>query len=204
MGHVAVDELRSGLWRWTTPHPEWTPANDTPSGWKQDVASIAYRAADGRLAVIDPLVRAEPVWAWMAAAPGPVVVLHGNSFHVRSTAEVVARVGATVLPPGSALPPGIEAFPIPGLDAEEIAYYLSGPRALVFADAVIGAGGGTVRVAPPPWSKDPELYGRVFRDQLSRIAHRPIDMVLTSHGPPVLEDGGAALRRAIVGPAWGE
>ncbi len=198
-----METLRDGLWRWVTPHPEWTPEKDTPAGWKQDVASIACRVRDGRTVLIDPLVRDPATWAWLEAAR-PVVVLPGNTFHVRSTDEVVRRLGAEVLRPDGPMPAGVEAFPVPGFGGDETAYYLADHRALVFADAVIGAGGGEVRVAPASWSNEREAYARVFRDALSRIAHRPVELVLTSHGAPALEDGGAALRRALVGPAWGE
>lgn len=198
-----MEELRPGLWRWVSAHPGWKPENDTPSGWKQDVASIAVEAADGRLVLIDPLVRGESVWRWLDGR-GPIVIVLGNGYHTRSTDEIVARTGATVLGPSDAPPPGIEVIPIAGLDANETAYAVPTQRAIVFADAVIGSGGGAVRVAPPSWSADKELYARVFRAELAKIAERPLDLVLTSHGAPVLAAGGAALRQALAGPAWGE
>src|SRR5215475_14935239 len=108
-----MDELRPGLWRWVTPHPGWKPENDTPSGWKQDVASIAVVARDGRLVLIDPLVRDEAVWRWLDGR-GPIVVVLGNDYHIRSVEDVVARTGATVLAAGEPTPPGVKAIPISG------------------------------------------------------------------------------------------
>ena len=197
-----MEELRAGLWRWVTKHPGWKPENDTPTGWKEEVASIAVEAKDGRLVLIDPLVRDEAVWRWLDGRR--IVVLLGNGFHIRSVDDVVARTGATVVPAGEPMPAGVMAIPIAGLDADETAYELTEHEAVVFADAVIGAGGGDVRLAPPSWAGDKELYARVFRSEVAKVAARPIDLVLTSHGAPVLDGGGAALRRALEGPAWGE
>ncbi len=198
-----METLRPGLWRWVTKHPGWKPENDTPSGWKEEVASIAVATKDGRLVLIDPLIRDEAVWRWLDGR-GAIVVLLGNGFHARSVDDVVKRTGATVVAGGEPTPPGVKAIPIAGLDADETAYELTDHHAVVFADAVIGAGGGDVRLAPPSWAGDKELYARVFRAEVAKVAARPIDLVLTSHGAPVLAAGGAALRRALVGPAWGE
>jgi len=197
-----MDELRPGLWRWVTKHPGWKPENDTRSGWKEEVASIALQARDARLVLIDPLIRDETVWRWLDGRR--IVVLLGNDFHARSINDVVARTGATVVATGEPMPAGVKAIPIAGLDANETAYELTEHQAVVFADAVIGAGGGDVRLAPPSWSGDKELYARVFRAEVAKVAARPIELVLTSHGVPVLDGGGAALRRALVAPAWGE
>jgi hypothetical protein len=192
-----------GLWRWTQRHPSWTPENDTPSGWKEDVATIAYAAPDGVLALIDPLVRDQALWTWLEQARRPIVVLPGNRFHQRSTDDVVKRLGAKVLPRDAVMPEGIEAFAIDSLDGSDTAYYLAAPRAVVFADAVIGAGDGEVRLAPASWSSDPAIYARGFRGEVARVTARPIDLILPSHGAPVLAGGGAALRRALEGPALG-
>ena len=41
-----VAELAPGLWRWTAPHPEWTPAEGGPEGWEENVAAY-YCEAEG-------------------------------------------------------------------------------------------------------------------------------------------------------------
>jgi len=192
-----MEELRPGLWRWMTAHPEWKAGKD----WPERVASIAVATGDGRLALIDPLVRDDSVWTWLAAR-GPIVVLLGNDYHQRSRDEVVRRTGATVLSPDGVMPPGIEAFPIAGLDGPETAYYLAPQRAVVFADAVLGQADGGVALAPKSWSSDKSLYARIFRAEVAKVAARPIDLVLVSHGEPILSGGDAALRRALDGPAW--
>jgi glyoxylase-like metal-dependent hydrolase (beta-lactamase superfamily II) len=201
---MPVEMLAPGLWRWVALHPAWKPENDTPTGWKQEVASIAYASPDGALVLIDPLVRDDATWRFLEEARRPIVVLHGNSYHGRSTEEVVARTGARVVAAAAAgLPSGVTAVAIDGLGGSETAYLLPAVRAAVFADAVLGAGAGEVRVASPSWSDDKEGYERTFRAGLRRLLDHDVERVLTSHGPPVLTGGRAALARALAGPAWG-
>ena len=67
---MEVSDLGGGLWRWTTPHPEWTPDKDKPGGWGRDVAStyVEVPGAD-TLVLIDPQVpregsREAERWRW--------------------------------------------------------------------------------------------------------------------------------------------
>jgi glyoxylase-like metal-dependent hydrolase (beta-lactamase superfamily II) len=89
----------------------------------------------------------------------------------------------------------------------ERAFVLAPWRAAVFADAVIGAGEGRVRVAPPSWGvKTPEgraIYDREFRPSLRRVADALPELLLPSHGDPVLTAGAAALLEALSAPPWG-
>jgi hypothetical protein len=50
-------ELRPGLWRWTTRHPEWLPDGEPGSedDWPPDVGLVAYAGPDA-FVLIDPLV----------------------------------------------------------------------------------------------------------------------------------------------------
>ena len=88
-----VVELAPGLWRWTTRHPEWTPAD--ADDWAPVVGCV-YCEIDGGIVTIDPLVPTEPEERerfWRAfdrdverlGAP-VVVVTHAD--HVRSSAEI--------------------------------------------------------------------------------------------------------------------
>jgi hypothetical protein len=90
----------------------------------------------------------------------------------------------------------------------ERAFFLGPWRAAVFADAVIGAGGGRLRVAPPSWGVRTDegraLYDREFRPAIRGIAAMRPEIVLPSHGDPVLSGGAAALDDALGAPAWGE
>lgn len=188
------------------------------------------------LVLIDPLAppegspEAERFWRHLDAdverAGLPIAVLLSNRFHSRSAATIVERYGEarTTLWGDpviwSALrhlrgrdlrdeegPGGVRAFSIEGLEPSETAFYIAPHRTIVFADAVLGAGGGRLRVAPESWAQDtPEgkaLYRAAFRPSLRRLASLAIDSVLTSHGASVLEAGNAALAEALDAPAWG-
>ena len=106
------------------------------------------------------------------------------------------------------LPAGLKAVPITGMSPGETAFLLDPWRAAVFADAVIGAGDGRLRVAPPSWGvKTPAgraLYDAEFRPAVRGIASARPEIVLTSHGEPVLTEGTSALEEAVAAPAWGE
>jgi len=159
----------------------------------------------------------------------PVLVLVGSVDHGRSADAVAARylaAGHRVLIVGDdairetvscalnatfedvTLPVGVRAVPVPGMSPGETAFLLDPWRAAVFADAVIGTGQGRLRVAPPSWGvKTPEgrsLYDRAFRPALQGVASAGLEMVLPSHGEPVLTGGAAALEAALEAPAWGE
>src|SRR5919108_611415 len=53
-----VEAIAPGLWRWTTPHPDWTPEQGGPDGWEAAVGSVYYEAP-AAVVLIDPLVPAE-------------------------------------------------------------------------------------------------------------------------------------------------
>jgi len=158
----------------------------------------------------------------------PLAILVSNRFHGRSAREIYRRfagsIGATVhvpagaeahvscepthlFQPGDALPGGVEPHFLEGLVEPEVAFFLRPHRALVFADALLGAGAGAVRVAPPSWG-DGEAgrarYDERFRASLERLLVLDPAMLLTSHGEPALERGAERLAAALRGPAWGE
>ena len=54
MEHMEVMQLGEGFWRWTAPHPEWTPAKERPGGWGQMVGCLYLETSDG-IVLIDPL-----------------------------------------------------------------------------------------------------------------------------------------------------
>ena len=113
---MQVTKLAEGLWRWTAPHPDWTPASGKPGGWEQMVGCTYYEppagvAGAGALVLIDPLAppegtpEAEKFWKSLdgdvARLARPVVILLGNHFHSRSAQAVMDRyrrtVGASIL-----------------------------------------------------------------------------------------------------------
>ena len=121
-------------------------------------------------------------------------------WHERSVAAVLDRYRATLWRPEEKgeLPEGVRAEVVRGSDWVEALFYLEPQRALVAGDLLIGQDGGIkfpVRWFPKgeqEWAETtlrPEL-----RDRLGKL---PIDLVLVSHGEPVLTDGRAALDRAL-------
>jgi len=224
---MKVSKIRDGLWRWEVPHPDWG----------RTVACV-YAEYDEAIVLIDPLVPAdaadqERFWRALdgdvARLARPVLVLVGSVDHGRSADAVAARylaAGHELSVMGDAairdavscalhatfgevvLPAGLHAVPIPGMSPGETAFVLDPWRAAVFADAVIGAGEGRLRVAPPSWGvKTPvgrTLYDRAFRPSVQRVASTSPEVVLPSHGDPVLTGGTSALEEALASRAWGE
>jgi hypothetical protein len=232
-----VSKIRDGLWRYSAPHPDWKPAFDRPGGWGRMVAAVYAEFAEA-VVLIDPLVPADPADAerfWRALdrdvsrLARPVLVLVGSVDHGRSADAVAERylthghdvrvVGDVAVRDGVScslhatfgevtLPLGLHAVPIAGLSPGETAFVLDPWRAAVFADAVIGAGRGQVRVAPPSWGintpEGRELYDREFRAAILGVAATRPEILLPSHGEPVLSGGADALEAALASPAWGE
>jgi glyoxylase-like metal-dependent hydrolase (beta-lactamase superfamily II) len=87
-----VRELRTGLWHWQAPHPDWSPSEP----WHREVSS--YAIDDGsRLLLFDPLAVPSEILA-LAADREPVVVLTAP-WHERDTQSLVERLGVPVYTP---------------------------------------------------------------------------------------------------------
>ncbi|MCI0409203.1 MAG: hypothetical protein L0191_11700, partial [Acidobacteria bacterium] len=106
---MEVVELKSGLWRWTVPHPEWKPEKGGPGGWEQMVGCLYYEPADGSgdiTVLIDPQVpppgSQEETRFWEALDKDvnrrgfPVTILLGNHYHERSAQIVHDRYERSV------------------------------------------------------------------------------------------------------------
>jgi len=72
-------------------------------------------------------------------------------------------------------------------------------RALVPGDRLLGDDRGGLRMCPPGWLRylQPGLTEDELREALRPLLELPVELVLVSHGEPVLEDGGAAVERAL-------
>ena len=191
---MRVQEVAPGLWRWTGLHPDWTPASAGPEGWDQEVGCVYYEAPDA-VVLVDPLAPPEDEERFWAALDSdvertgkPVRVLLTVSFHERSSEAVAKRYGAAK---GESLPAGVEAHAATA--GEETVYWLPEHRALVFGDAILGAGDG-VRLCPESW-----LDGTLaqLKEELRPLLELPVERLLVSHGEPVLQDGHAALARVL-------
>jgi glyoxylase-like metal-dependent hydrolase (beta-lactamase superfamily II) len=198
-----VQELAPGLWRWTGEHPEWAHAET----WGPDVASV-YAELPEAVVVVDPLVPADEEERFWAALDRdversglPLHVLLTVHWHERSVAAVLDRYHATLWRPEEKgdLPAGVHAEVVKGSDWMEALFFIEPHRALVSGDLLIGRDGGIAM--PVEWfPKDEQEWAEreLKPDLLHRLGGLPIELVLVSHGEPVLENGAAALKRALV------
>jgi glyoxylase-like metal-dependent hydrolase (beta-lactamase superfamily II) len=203
---VRVEELGSGLWRWVAFHEEW----------RQDVGCV-YVESPEAVCLIDPLVPADDrdvflrhLDADVARAAQPVHVLLTIYWHVRSAAEIVERYDATLWAPARSVLPverrtGIRAEGLrPGTvapgpiaahasgRAAELVYRIPAHATLVAGDVLLG---DPLRICPPGWvGKGGQ---EAVREALRPLAEPSLRAVVTSHGDPVLEHGGAALAKAL-------
>lgn len=198
-----IEELQPGLRRWTAYHEEW----------EQDVGCVAVETDDG-LVLVDPL---EPPLEELGK---PAHVLLTVFWHARATRAVAEGSDAEVwahrrqramlerreIPvahpfvPGDRLPGGIEAF-----DAKrggEVVYWLPHHRALVVGDVLLGAGAkpqatsDPLRLCPERWL--PKGVGHEeLRAALRSLLDLPVELVLVSHGEPVLQGARDALADAL-------
>jgi hypothetical protein len=200
----AVTELRPGLYRWEARHPDADPSPDpgSPADWGPDVGSVAY-AADDALVLVDPLVPEEredlqrELDALVESHARPVVILTTLAFHRRSRDRLANRYRASTSRAKRSLPSVVETIQIKG--AGETMVWLPDHRALIPGDRLLGDDAGGVRPCPESWlrylpsgMRQPEL-----REALRPLLDLPVEMVLVSHGTPVLADGRDAIARAL-------
>jgi hypothetical protein len=192
---VDLQQVARGLWRWVSTHPEWEPPEqeDSPADWPAEVGSVAYETPD-TLVLIDPLVGEGDQAALdeHAAAKERVAILVTVKWHERSRAELTLRYDAS-----TTLPEGVEAFEIPG--AGETIFWIPEHGALVSGDRILGDRPPGLRMCPESWLRHLGGYTpEDLRADLQPLLDLPVEMVLVSHGEPVLRDGHAALERALV------
>ena len=215
---VDVRELEPRLWYWTARHPAWTPEDGArENGWDAEVGSYAYVSADlGTLVLFDPLVPNEGEDAFWDALDAdvehhgaPHVLITVLPWHLRNSQAILDRYeGARmwahapareqlsesttvtdVFEAGDSLPGGIEAHSAGGSE-HEIAYRIPEHAALVVGDSLIARPGKPVRVWP-----DEESVPAALR----ALLEHPIELLLLTHGEPVLGGGGGVLARALDG-----
>jgi glyoxylase-like metal-dependent hydrolase (beta-lactamase superfamily II) len=196
-----MQELRSGVWHWTAPHPEWTPEEGGPNGWPQEVSSYAFDLGEC-FVVVDP-VAPPSLLDELASGRDPVVVLTCR-WHERDSAAVVERLGApvysppqagaegTVVPrdyvPGDELPGGLVAHA--GVGPGDLVVWVPSVRALAFGDSLIDRGDGLE--IPATWSESLSVEERAT--VLRPLLELPVELVLPTHGHPT---DRAALERAL-------
>lgn len=198
-----VRELRPGLWRWTAAHPEWEHAEH----WGPEVGST-YAELPDALVMVDPLVpQDEEDRFWEALdrdverVGKPVHVLLTVHWHERSVAAVLDRYKATLWRPEErgTLPAGVHAEVVRGSDWVEALFFLEPHRTLIAGDLLIGKAGGGIEL-PVGWfpKGEQDWAEQELKPELrKRLAELPVELVVVSHGEPVLEDGAAELERAL-------
>jgi glyoxylase-like metal-dependent hydrolase (beta-lactamase superfamily II) len=198
------DELRPGLWRWTGRYDDW----------KGEVASVAL-VSEAEVVLIDPLLAGKR-WDRLERGLGErrlhvLVTIH---WHARSAAEVVDRFPGTrvwahsrnraavarrvpitdVFRAGDDLPAGLVAFE--ARPRSEVLLWEPRSRALIVGDALLGDGekGAGLHTCPASWLPESTNLGDL-RAALHPALDLPVELVLTSHGAPVLTDAAAQLTR---------
>jgi Metallo-beta-lactamase superfamily len=190
-----VEELRPGLWYWTAIHPTW---------YDNEVGSYAWDAGS-TVVLLDPL--SPPTLVDELASGKEVATVLTCDWHDRSAPELVQRLGsrihapaggdgkleAELFEPGAALPAEIDSYGAthPG----EVALWIGELNALVLGDALITKDGELI--IPPTWLPENDTVAAVQK-RLAPLLELPVELVLTTHGEPVRENGGEALRKALV------
>jgi glyoxylase-like metal-dependent hydrolase (beta-lactamase superfamily II) len=196
-------ELRPGLRRWTAYHPEW----------KEEVGCLALDAPDA-FVLVDPLVPAGSEDEFVAALPRPPEILITVYWHTRSASAIVDRLpaarvwavsgGAAAIRrragrvetyrAGAELPGGVQAFGT--ARRSEVVFWLPAQRALLAGDVLLGDGHGGVRLCPASWL--PSGVGQpALAESLRPLLELPIELLVVSHGEPVLLAGRDALAAAL-------
>jgi hypothetical protein len=200
----ALRELRPGLYRWTARHPdaEADPQLGSPADWGPDVGSVAYAARDA-LVLVDPLVPEDRVDLQTALDDlvrrheQQVVILTTLQFHRRNREELVARYDASTSRAKKVLPEDVETVQIRG--AGETMVWLPEHGALVPGDRLLGGDSGGLRLCPESWLRylPSKMTQTQLRKALRPLLDLPVEMVLVSHGDPVLSGGREALLGAL-------
>ena len=191
-----VRRLADGLWRWTAPHPNAANWPDRGLPVPPEVGCLYYEAPDA-VVLIDPLLPAGEEEEFLAYLDRdlerlglPVSILLTAAWHERSAAILRARYRADDRVPGS-----VEISPVEGAPEEQLAYFIRPHRALVVAEVLVGDGRGGLALSPSP-----ALADRAALDHsLQTIAELPVELVLVSHGEPVLDDAKARMAEALAG-----
>jgi glyoxylase-like metal-dependent hydrolase (beta-lactamase superfamily II) len=203
---VLGEEVRPGLWRWAAHHDEW----------KKEVASFAVEAGS-ELALIDPLLVSDQ-WKQLekAVAGRQLHVLLTIHWHTRSAAEVATRFAGSrvwahsrnraavarrapvtdVFRIGDPLPAGLVA--IEARPRSEVLFWVPRSRALIVGDALLGDGerGTGLHTCPASWLPEPNEL-KDLRRSLEPTLGLPVEIVLPSHGAPVLTGAKEELRRVV-------
>jgi len=130
--------------------------------------------------LLDTMVEAQEIAVVLTAA-----------WHRRSTDECVERFGARVHGAADDPPADVERLRVH--DEDQAAYWLPRHGALVVGDTFLAE--DELRVASE-WLPD-GVTSEQMRDALRPLADLPVQLVLVTHGDPVVEDARERLRDAL-------
>lgn len=179
-----MQELRPGLWTWSAPHPGWSEKED----WGPDVRSYAYDSGSC-LVLFDPI--APPTLLEGLIEAQEVGVLLTAAWHRRSASECVERFGAHVFAPTDDLPADVERRCT--YYDDEAAYWITRHGALVVGDSFTAEGELKIQDEWLP----PAITREQMVDGLRPLLELPIELILVTHGEPVVEDAREQLREAL-------
>jgi glyoxylase-like metal-dependent hydrolase (beta-lactamase superfamily II) len=206
---VLGDKLRPGLWRWIAHHEEW----------KQEVAAVAV-VSEAEVVLIDPLLAGDQ-WQqledvlgdrrlhvlltihWHARSAGEIATRFEGArvwAHSRNRAAVARRTPVTdVFRIGDELPAGLVA--LEARPRSEVLYWEPRSKALIAGDCLLGDGekGDGLHTCPGWWLPESTSLD-ALRASLHPALDLPVELVLPSHGAPVLKDA----RRELAAVAAGE
>ena len=192
MTGLEVQEIESGLWRWTAPHPEWDPDPTATTGWVEQVGSV-YCELPGALLLVDPVVPADaeatrPASGARSTATSsgcgrPVYVVVTVHWHRRGADAMVARYGAHdgVVPDGARAMPSATRSERPPMPCPISARSCVGD-VVIGGDAIEGERAEGVRVCPPGWygstAAERAWYGGAgLPSALRRLAQEPAERI---------------------------
>ena len=141
----------------------------------------------------DPLAAEDDAafWGWAdeRCRTREVAVLETIHFHRRSREAFLARYSAATAPGESW---GVAPFAVP--EADETVFWIPEHRALIPGDVLVGTGGGELALCPESWLRflSAAPTREELRHALGVLGELDVELVLVSHGDPVLRDGRAA------------
>jgi hypothetical protein len=185
----------------------WSVHDDRIGGASSDAYAVVDE--DGAVTLIDPLPIDEQALRRLGNIAA-IVLTAGN--HQRAAWRLRKAFGVPVWAPegaqgleekpdfsyvaGDTLPGGLSTFQTPGpTEAMYTLWLQQHPRAVVFiSDLLTHEGRGTPKFVPSEYQDEPQRT----RQSIQRILdHLPFQTVCFAHGGPIVNDGAAALRRAL-------
>lgn len=192
-----MQELRTGVWHWEAPHPDWKPGEE----WDELVSSYAVDGG-GPLLLFDPLALPGEIEE-LAGARETAIVLT-CPWHARDARNLAERLGVRLFAPppdegdpnplpaevfgeGDRLPVGVRAFR--GMEANDLLLWVDAAGVVVAGDTLVDRGNGLE--IPADWVG--AAYEQV-RESVRLLLELPVELVLATHGGPC---DRAALERAL-------